>query len=122
MKLIVDLIYEGGISNMRFSISDTAEYGDMTRGPRIVTDQTRAEMKKILSEIQSGAFAKEWIAENQNGRPKFNELREQVAGAPDRGGRHPAAVDDALDRRRQGQAPGRLRRLNPSETRKLWGT
>jgi ketol-acid reductoisomerase len=76
VKLIVDLIYEGGISNMRFSISDTAEYGDMTRGPRIVTDQTRAEMKKILAEIQSGEFAKEWIAENQNGRPKFNQLRQ----------------------------------------------
>jgi ketol-acid reductoisomerase len=82
VKLIVDLVYEGGISNMRYSISDTAEYGDMTRGPRIVTDQTRAEMKKILSEIQSGAFAKEWIAENQNGRPKFNELRQKAKEHP----------------------------------------
>ena len=119
VKLIVDLIYEGGIANMRYSISDTAEYGDMTRGPRIVTDQTRAEMKKILSEIQSGAFAKEWITENQNGRPNFNELRRKSGAAPDRGGRHPAAVDDALDRRRQGQAPGRLRGLSLRGSRKI---
>src|SRR6476660_5701860 len=64
VKLIVDLIYEGGIANMRYSISDTAEYGDMTRGPRIVTDDTRAEMKQILDEIQTGKFAQEWILEN----------------------------------------------------------
>jgi len=82
VKLIVDLIYEGGISNMRFSISDTAEYGDMTRGPRIVTEQTRAEMKKILSEIQTGSFAKEWILENQANRPVFNALRRQSAEHP----------------------------------------
>ena len=62
LKLIVDLLYEGGIANMRYSISNTAEYGDVTRGPRVVTDETRAEMKKILSEIQSGAFAKEFIS------------------------------------------------------------
>jgi len=82
VKLIVDLIYEGGISNMRFSISDTAEYGDMTRGPRIVTSDTRAEMKKILSEIQTGAFAKEWILENQANRPVFNALRRRAAEHP----------------------------------------
>ncbi|HEV7862377.1 MAG TPA: ketol-acid reductoisomerase [Acidimicrobiia bacterium] len=82
VKLIVDLIYEGGISNMRFSISDTAEYGDMTRGPRIVTAETRAEMKKILNEIQTGAFAKEWILENQAQRPVFNALRRQSAEHP----------------------------------------
>src|SRR5206468_11999527 len=75
VKLIVDLIYEGGIANMRYSISDTAEYGDMTRGPRIITDETRAEMQKILDEIRSGEFAKEWILENQVGRPVFNALR-----------------------------------------------
>ena len=68
LKLIVDLIYEGGLNYMRFSVSDTAEYGDYTRGPRIVNDQTRAEMKKILSEIQSGEFAREWMAENKAGR------------------------------------------------------
>jgi len=82
VKLIVDLIYEGGISNMRFSISDTAEYGDMTRGPRIVNSDTRAEMKKILSEIQTGTFAREWILENQANRPVFNALRRQSAEHP----------------------------------------
>ena len=71
LKLIVDLIYEGGLGYMRFSVSDTAEYGDYTRGPRIITDETRAEMKKILSEIQSGEFARQWIAENKEGRHKF---------------------------------------------------
>ncbi len=74
VKLIVDLIYEGGISNMRYSISNTAKYGDVTRGPRIVNEETRAEMKRILTEIQSGRFAKEWILENRAGRPVFNAL------------------------------------------------
>jgi ketol-acid reductoisomerase len=76
LKLIVDLIYEGGLGYMRYSISDTAEYGDYTRGPRIVNDQTRAEMKKILSEIQSGEFARNWLAENREGRKKFLAMRE----------------------------------------------
>jgi ketol-acid reductoisomerase len=77
LKLIVDLIYEGGLNYMRYSISDTAEYGDYTRGPRIVNDATRAEMKKILQEIQSGEFAKQWIAENKTGgRKKFLAMRE----------------------------------------------
>jgi ketol-acid reductoisomerase len=76
LKLIVDLIQEGGLSYMRYSISDTAEYGDYTRGPRIVNDQTRAEMKKILSEIQSGDFARQWIDENKSGRKKFLAMRE----------------------------------------------
>ena len=76
VKLIVDLIYEGGLSYMRYSVSDTAEYGDYTRGPRIITEQTRAEMKKILSEIQSGEFARQWIEENKTGRKKFTEMRE----------------------------------------------
>jgi len=67
LKLIVDLIYEGGIANMRYSISNTAEYGDFTRGPRIVTDETKKEMKKILSEIQNGEFAREWMGENRTG-------------------------------------------------------
>src|SRR5690349_14100310 len=82
VKLIVDLIYEGGISNMRYSISDTAEYGDMTRGTRVITPQTKDEMRKILGEIQSGAFAKEWIAENEAGRPNFDRLREESAKHP----------------------------------------
>jgi ketol-acid reductoisomerase len=75
VKLIVDLIYEKGIGMMRYSISDTAEFGDLTRGPRVINDETRAEMKKILSEIQSGQFAREWILENQAGRPMFKALR-----------------------------------------------
>jgi ketol-acid reductoisomerase len=74
VKLIVDLIYEGGISNMRYSISNTAQYGDLTRGPRIVTEETRKEMRKILDEIQSGSFAKEWILECRAGKPSFNAL------------------------------------------------
>ena len=76
VKLIVDLIYEGGLGYMRYSVSDTAEYGDYTRGPRIVNQQTRDEMRKILSEIQSGQFAREWINENKTGRHKFQALRE----------------------------------------------
>ncbi len=75
LKLIVDLIYEGGLAFMRYSISDTAEYGDLTRGHRIINEQVRAEMKKILKEIQSGEFAREWILENQAGRPVLNALR-----------------------------------------------
>jgi ketol-acid reductoisomerase len=76
VKLIVDLMYEEGIAGMRYSISDTAEYGDLTRGPRIINDAVKAEMKKILGEIQSGKFAEEWIAESRGGRKHFNELRE----------------------------------------------
>jgi len=82
LKLIVDLIQEGGLNYMRYSISDTAEYGDYTRGPRIVNDQTRAEMKKILSEIQSGEFARQWIDENRTGRKKFLAMREAAKNQP----------------------------------------
>jgi ketol-acid reductoisomerase len=82
LKLIVDLIQEGGLSYMRYSVSDTAEYGDYTRGPRIVNDQTRAEMKKILSEIQSGDFARQWIAENKTGRKNFLAMREAARNQP----------------------------------------
>jgi ketol-acid reductoisomerase len=74
LKLIVDLIYEGGISNMRYSISNTAQYGDLTRGPRVVSPETKAEMKRILEEVQNGSFAKEWMLENQANRPVFNAL------------------------------------------------
>jgi ketol-acid reductoisomerase len=80
LKLIVDLIYEGGLNYMRFSVSDTAEYGDYTRGPRIVNDETRAEMKRILSEIQKGDFARQWIAENKSGRHGFLKMRESQHG------------------------------------------
>lgn len=79
LKLIVDLIYRGGLGFMRYSISDTAEYGDYTRGPRIVTDETRAEMKKILGEIQSGAFAKEWLAEHRSGGKNFARMKQADA-------------------------------------------
>jgi ketol-acid reductoisomerase len=82
VKLIVDLIYEGGLSYMRYSVSDTAEYGDYTRGPRIVNPQTRAEMKKILSEIQSGEFARAWINENKTGRKNFLAMREAAQNQP----------------------------------------
>src|SRR6478609_5381532 len=82
VKLIVDLIYEGGIAAMNYSISDTAEYGEMSRGPRVVTPATKQEMKKILGEIKSGEFAKEWIAENENGRPNFNKMRDAAAKHP----------------------------------------
>jgi ketol-acid reductoisomerase len=74
VKLIVDLIYEGGIANMRYSISTTAKYGDVTRGPRIITEETKKEMKRILEEIQSGRFAREWVLENQANRPVYNAL------------------------------------------------
>lgn len=75
LKLIVDLIYEGGLSRMRYSISDTAEYGDLTRGKRIINQETRAEMRRILDEIQTGKFAKEWLLENRVNSPIFNALR-----------------------------------------------
>lgn len=77
MKLIVDLYYEGGLSRMNYSVSDTAEYGGMTRGPRLITAETKKEMKKILAEVQSGQFAKEFLDEYHSGAPKFNQLRKQ---------------------------------------------
>ena len=77
LKLIVDLMYEQGIAGMRYSISDTAEYGDLTRGPRVISAEVKAEMRRILDEIQDGRFAKEWVEENRNGRPNFTRLREQ---------------------------------------------
>ena len=82
MKLIVDLMYEQGISGMRYSISDTAEYGDLTRGPRVIDEHVRAEMRQLLADIRDGSFAEEWIAENRAGRPNFLKLREE-------GKRHP---------------------------------
>ena len=75
LKLIVDLMYEGGIANMRYSISNTAEYGDLTRGPRIITEETKAEMKRILTEIQNGEFAREFILENQAGAATLKAKR-----------------------------------------------
>jgi ketol-acid reductoisomerase len=82
LKLIVDLMYEGGIARMRYSVSDTAEYGDYTRGPRVVDERTKEEMRKILGEIQDGSFARELIAEDDAGRPNFTKYREQGAAHP----------------------------------------
>ncbi|HIP80031.1 MAG TPA: ketol-acid reductoisomerase [Kiloniellaceae bacterium] len=79
VKLIVDLMYEGGMANMRYSISNTAEYGDYTTGPRIVTDETKAEMKRVLDDIQSGRFARDWVAECKAGQPSFKALRRRSA-------------------------------------------
>jgi ketol-acid reductoisomerase len=82
LKLIVDLMYEGGIARMRYSVSDTAEYGDYSRGPRVIDARVKDEMRRILGEIQSGEFAREWIAEDDAGRPNFNKWREQGAAHP----------------------------------------
>jgi ketol-acid reductoisomerase len=82
LKLIVDLMYEGGIARMRYSVSDTAEYGDYTRGPRVIDQRTKEEMKRILAEIQSGEFARELIAEDDAGRPNFTKYREQGEAHP----------------------------------------
>jgi ketol-acid reductoisomerase len=77
VKLIVDLMYQGGLNYMRYSVSDTAEWGDYTAGPKVINEQSKAAMRQLLADIQSGAFAEEWIEENHNGRPTFNALRKQ---------------------------------------------
>ncbi len=100
MKLIVDLIYEGGLGRMRYSISNTAEFGDLTRGERVVGDETRAAMKKILADIQSGAFAREWIAENTAGGQRFASLREAEK-------RHPIEIVGEQLRAMMSWLPGR---------------
>src|SRR3989441_1119782 len=82
LKLIVDLFYQGGLSYMRYSVSDTAEYGDYTRGPRVIDSHVRETMKQILNEVQNGTFAKQWIAENEAGRPNFKKMREDEAKHP----------------------------------------
>ena len=82
LKLIVDLFYQGGMEYMRYSVSDTAEYGDYTRGPVVIDDSVKENMKKVLEQIQDGSFAKEWITENDEGRPTFNRLREENAEHP----------------------------------------
>ena len=95
LKLIVDLIQEGGLAYMRYSVSDTAEYGDYTRGPRIVNEQTRAEMKKILAEIQSGEFARQWIEENKSGPQEVpGHARSGAKSARRKGGPRAARNDD----------------------------
>ena len=103
LKLIVDLMYRGGLNYMRYSVSDTAEHGDYTGGPRVVTDETRAEMRRMLAEIQSGEYARKWIAENQNGRPWFTAQRQAEQ-------RHP--IEDVGSRLR-----GMMPFLNPVTSR-----
>src|SRR6202522_1953300 len=108
LKLIVDLIYEGGLGYMRYSISDTAEYGDYTRGTRLVTSETRKEMKKILSEIQSGQFAREWIEENKSGRHKFLAMREAAHDQPvERVGKKLRKIDALLKKKKPEGDPQR---------------
>jgi ketol-acid reductoisomerase len=82
VKLIVDLIYEGGLANMRYSISNTAEYGDYKTGPRIITDETKAEMKRVLADIQEGRFARDWVLENKAGQVSFKAMRRRAAEHP----------------------------------------
>jgi ketol-acid reductoisomerase len=106
LKLIVDLIQEGGLAYMRFSVSDTAEYGDYTRGPRVVNEQTRAEMRKILSEIQSGEFARQWIAENRSGRKNFLAMREAARNQPiEKVGRELREMMTFLKKRKEAGVP-----------------
>lgn len=100
VKLIVDLIYEGGIANMRYSISNTAEYGDYTRGPRIVNGTTKEEMKKILT-IQSGQFVRDWMLENKVGQTSFKTRRKLEAEHPIEGDRQPSPRHDAMDFKKQ---------------------
>jgi ketol-acid reductoisomerase len=98
LKLIVDLMYEKGLAGMRYSISNTAEYGDYTRGKRVITDETRAEMKRILAEIQSGDFAREWIAENRAGQENFQRMRaEQAATEVESTGKELRSMMDWID-------------------------
>ena len=98
VKLIVDLVYEKGLAGMRYSISNTAEYGDYTRGKRVITDETRESMKKILGEIQSGEFAREWIAENNAGQENFLRMRSEQADTQIETRGQGAAQQDGLDR------------------------
>ncbi len=106
LKLIVDLIYEGGLGYMRFSVSDTAEYGDYTRGPRIVNEQTRAEMRKILGEIQSGEFARQWMGENRSGRHNFLAMRERERHQPiEEVGRELRAMMTFLKKKKEAGVP-----------------
>ncbi len=106
VKLIVDLIYEGGIANMNYSISNTAEYGEYVTGPRIITPETKAEMKRVLDDIQTGKFARDWVLENKAGQASFKATRARAAAHPDRRSRRQAARDDAVDRQEQAGRSG----------------
>jgi ketol-acid reductoisomerase len=106
LKLIVDLIYEGGLSYMRYSISDTAEYGDYTRGRRIINAETRAEMKRILADIQSGQFARTWLEDNRAGRKNFLRMREEAKDQPiERVGAELRAMMPFLKRKKESGVP-----------------
>ncbi len=112
-KLIVDLIYEGGLAKMRHSISNTAEYGDLTRGEQVVGDPTRAAMKKVLSDIQDGTFAREWIKENKDGGKRFQQLREQEAQHPiEKTG---AALRGMMSWLKSAKKPSETPKANPTE-------
>ena len=113
LKLIVDLMYEAGIAGMRYSISDTAQFGDMTRGPKIIDDHVRATMKETLRQIQSGEFAREWILENRAGRPVFNALDPPGSEPSDRDGRPRTARHDELGQEQRGAS----RRNNDGQKR-----
>ena len=105
-KLIVDLLYEGGIANMRYSISNTAEYGDITTGPRIITAETKAEMKRVLADIQGGRFVKNFVLDKPRRPARAEGGAQGRRGAPDRAGRQRIARDDAVDRRQQAGRQG----------------
>ena len=106
VKLIVDLIYEGGIANMNYSISNTAEYGEYVTGPRIITAETKAEMKRVLADIQTGRFARDWMLENKVNQASFKATRRTPRRAPDRGSRREAARHDALDQEERAGGQG----------------
>ena len=106
VKLIVDLIYEGGIANMNYSISNTAEWGEYVSGPRIITAETKAEMKRILKDIQTGKFTSEWMQEYRSGLARFKGIRRMNDSPPDRAGRREAARHDAVDRQEQAGRQG----------------
>ena len=114
VKLIVDLIYEGGLAYMRYSVSDTAEYGDYYAGPQIIDDHTRAAMKTLLAKIQSGEFARQWIAENESGRANFMAMRAAHARNSGRDSRQGASRDDAIP----SQGPHAARPRRPVRTQK----
>ncbi len=106
LKLIVDLFYQGGLGYMRYSVSDTAEYGDYTRGPRVIDARVRETMKQILTEVQNGTFAKQWIAENEAGRPNFNKMRQDEANHPiEAVGKSLREMMSFLQKPKQKQAP-----------------
>ena len=114
VKLIVDLIYEGGIANMNYSISNTAEYGEYVTGPRIITDETKKEMRKVLADIQGGKFARDWMLENKVNQTSFKATRAKLAAAPDRGDRRQAPRHDAVDQ--EGRAGRQDQELRPPFT------